>query len=356
MNIRTIGVLLQKELQHGTRSIIFVFATVIPIVISLVVSLAFGDLFEPRPRVGILDEGDSQMTTLFEARDYLETRIYTDADQLRHDTGRGTVMMGLIVPTGFDATVRDGSETDLTIYFWGEAQITDQTLLVTSLARNVVAIGERDIPVTIEAVPLGTGELVSWSERLLPLLILMAIVLGGTLIPASSLVDEKQRRTLRALTITPTSILDVMASKVLLGVLVSLMMGIILLVMNQAFGTEPLLLIVVLALGAFAAATFGILLGTLTKDMNSLFTIIKSLALVLYAPAIIDLIPQLPEWLAQVFPTYYLIAPIQRIALDGAGFVDIAGQIAVLLGLIALLIVTLLLVVRRQERVAVAAG
>ena len=352
MNVRHIGVLLGKELKHGTRSVIFVFATVIPVVVSLVVSLAFGSLFEAAPRVGVLDEGDSQMIALFEERDYVGTRVYSDADQLRYDTERGVVQMGLIVPAGFDEAVRDGLDTDLTLYFWGEAQITDQALLVTSLARNVVVIGERDVPVTVEAVPLGTGELESWAERLLPLLILMAIVLGGTLIPASSLVDEKQRRTLHALTITPASLLDVMAAKVLVGVVVSLMMGVILLVMNRAFGTEPLLLVVVLALGAFAAAIFGILLGALTRDMNSLFTIIKSLALVLYAPAIIEWVPQLPEWLAQVFPTYYLIAPIQRIALDGAGLAEVAGQLAVLVGLIIVIAALLLVVVRRQERFA----
>lgn len=43
-------------------------------------------------------------------------------------------------------------------------------------------------------------------------------------------------------------------------------MGIIMLVMDQAFGTEALLLIVVLTLGTFAVGTFGTLLGVRGVD------------------------------------------------------------------------------------------
>jgi hypothetical protein len=39
MNLQRIGVLLGKELSHSTRGFLFIFATVIPIVISLVLSL-----------------------------------------------------------------------------------------------------------------------------------------------------------------------------------------------------------------------------------------------------------------------------------------------------------------------------
>lgn len=355
MNLHRVGVLLKKELHQSTHSMLFIFATVIPILVSLIVSLVFGRLFEPAPRVGILDQGESQMIALFQERTYLDTRIYTDADQLRSDTENGVVEMGLIVPAGFDDAVRDSQEIDLTILFWGEAPITDQGMLVTSLASNVVEIGERDIPVTVEPVYLGSGEITSWSERLLPLLVLMSLIMGGTLIPASSLVDEKQRRTLRALTITPTTLIDVMASKLLLGMIISLVMGLVLLVMNQAFGTEPFLLIMVLALGTFTAATFGILLGALTKDMNTLFAIIKALALILYAPAIIEIIPNLPEWLARIFPTYYLISPIQRIALDGVGLSEIAGDVSILSVISIVLIGCVLLVVQRQDRLRPAA-
>jgi len=337
MSARRIGVLLAKELRYGTKSFLFIFATVIPVIVSLIVSLVFGKLFSSSPRLGIINEGSSQLTSLFLAQDYLQTRVYTSPDALRRDVEQGVVEMGVIVPGGFDDAVRESTPTDLTLYFWGEGLVTDRATLITALAKNVVTVSGRDVPVEVEPVMLGGNEISSWSERLLPMLVLMTIVLGGTLVPAASLVDEKQKRTLQALTITPTSLGDVLIAKALLGVGLSLTMGTLILALNRAFGTQPVLLMVVLALGAVAAAEFGIMLGTLAKDINTLFTIIKSLALLLYAPAIIDLVPQLPQWLAQMFPTYYIIAPIQNIALHGARLNDVIGHIAMLIGLIVVL-------------------
>lgn len=350
MNIHRIGVLLDKELRHGTRNFIFVFATVIPVVVSLIVSLVFGNLFSQTPRLGILDAGRSQLVPTFQTQDYLDTRIYADAAALRYDVERGVVEMGIIIPIGFDAAVRSSGETDITIYFWGEGQTGSRATLITALATNIASVAELDTPVTVEAVPLGETEITSWSLRLLPLLVLMSIILGGTLVPAVSLVNEKQGRTLQALIITPTSILEVLAAKALLGIGLSLTMGIVILVLNQAFGTNPFLLVMVLVLGASAAGVFGVMLGTLVRDMGGLFTVIKSLAILLYAPAIIQMVPQLPQGLAQIFPTYYLIAPIQDIALNGATWAEVSTQVLILIGLIALLLVSLGVIVRRQHQ------
>jgi ABC-2 type transport system permease protein len=350
MNIHRIGVLLDKELRHGTRNFIFVFATVIPVVVSLIVSLVFGNLFSQTPRLGILDAGRSQLVLTFQTQDYLDTRIYADAAALRYDVERGAVEMGIIIPIGFDAAVRSSGETDITIYFWGEGQTGSRATLITALATNIASVAELDTPVAVEAVPLGETEITSWSVRLLPLLVLMSIILGGTLVPAVSLVNEKQGRTLQALIITPTSILEVLAAKALLGIGLSLTMGIVILVLNQAFGTNPFLLVMVLVLGASAAGVFGVMLGTLVRDMGGLFTVIKSLAILLYAPAIIQMVPQLPQGLAQIFPTYYLIAPIQDIALNGATWAEVSTQVLILIGLIALLLVSLGVIVRRQHQ------
>jgi len=41
----------------------------------------------------------------------------------------------------------------------------------------------------------------------------------------------------------------------------------------------------------------------LVKDINTLFAIIKGLGIFLYAPAIVSLFPELPQWIAKVFPT-----------------------------------------------------
>lgn len=356
MNFRRIGVLFHKEVTKGTKSFIVIFAVVIPLVISLIVSLMFGQLFSNTPKLGLLDNGDSELLTLFATQEHIDTRIYHNESQLRRDTERGVVEVGIIVPEGFDMAIVDNTETGITIFFWGEGNTVPRATIVFALANHIVSISGRDVPATIEAVSLGSGEVVSWSERLIPLLVLMSIVLGGTLIPAVSLVDEKANRTLRALTITPTSLFDVFIAKALLGIAVSVVMGLVILMVNRAFGTQPTLLIITLILGATAAAFFGIALGTIAKSTNGLFTLIKPMALILYAPAIIELFPQIPGWLAQAFPTYYIIEPVMRIAQDGAGLKDVATMLLILVAMIAVLIGALFALTgqgEQRERLAI---
>lgn len=90
------------------------------------------------------------------------------------------------------------------------------------------------------------------------------------MVPATSLVEEKQKQTLTALTTTPTSLEEVLLAKGLLGVILSLVVGVLILVMNRALGVQPLLLLLVLGLGAAMAAAFGVLLGVYVKDINTL--------------------------------------------------------------------------------------
>ena len=181
----------------------------------------------------------------------------------------------------------------------------------------------------------------------------MAVFFSGLMLPASSVVNEKEKKTLEALVITPTSMGDVFVAKGLLGIIVSLFAGIAILILNQAFGAEPTLLLLVLALGAIMAVEIGLLLGALLKDWTTLFTVWKTGAIVLFAPAVIYLFPQIPEWIGKIFPTYYLIQPIVEISQRGGCWPDIATNVFILIGLDLILIGVVMYALRRTKQYAV---
>lgn len=199
-------------------------------------------------------------------------------------------------------------------------------------------------------LPLGDETAVPWEDRLLPFIVLLTIMIGGIMVPATSLVDEKMKRTLTAVTTTPASVGEVYLAKGLLGVILGVVMGVIILAMNRAFGSQPLLLVWLLALGGMMASAFGILLGMLLKDINSLFATIKGIGLLLYAPAIVYLFPSLPEWVGRIFPTYYVIGPIMEVTQQGASFADIALDVAILVAIILLLVGIVALLGRRARQ------
>ena len=98
MSLRRVGILLGKEFRHGSKSFIFIIAIVMPLVLSLVLSLVFGNLLSEKPRLGISDEGDSQITSLVIESDSLIGREYDSPDQLRKAVEDGAVDMGIVLP------------------------------------------------------------------------------------------------------------------------------------------------------------------------------------------------------------------------------------------------------------------
>jgi ABC-2 type transport system permease protein len=177
----------------------------------------------------------------------------------------------------------------------------------------------------------------------------MTIVLGGAAVPAASLVDEKQKRTLRALTITPTTIGEVLVSKGLVGVIVSVVMALLVLIFNDAFGGEPLLLLVTLLLSAAFSAALGVLIGALAKNLDTLFAVLKATGVLLYAPAFIFLFPQVPQWIARLFPTYYMVKPVIDISQFGASFSDVAPDLGILVALLVATVAVVVAIVRRPD-------
>ncbi|MDX1614667.1 MAG: ABC transporter permease [Candidatus Promineifilaceae bacterium] len=349
MRLRRILALLSREAFQGPRNFIFVFAVVIPVAVSLAISLLFGDLFASSPTLGVVDLGDSALLPLAEINPAISLEVYADSELLREAVSSGAVDFGVVLPAGFDQAIRQNTPQRLEAFVWGESLSSDRIIIATAIAGLVREIAAQEAPIDIVVNTLGDGQALSLDERLLPTVVLMAIIIGGSLVPASSLVLEKEQGTLRAVTVTPATLNDVFIAKGTLGTLVSVIMGVIILLINQAFGQQPLLLLLFLTLGAVMAALFGLLLGALTKDITSLFATVKTVGIFLYAPAIVFLFPSLPQWIGRLFPTYYVVAPVMAITQQSVTFADVATDLAILVGLLLLTAIGLLAVMPRSR-------
>jgi len=352
MNLRHVGTLLSKELVHGPKSFIVIWAVVAPIVISLVFSLIFGTWLADEPKLGIVDDGGSQLVTMFTELDSVITREYDNDSELRQAVENGSVDMGVVLPQGFDDSVIGGEDVELTAYVWGESLAKNRTVLGATLANLLRELTGQEAPLEIETITLGDDEAIPWSERILPLIVLMAVFLGGIFLPATSVINEKEKNTLQALVVTPVSVGEIFAAKGLVGIILSMVAGIIILLLNQAFGDGVLLLLLVLLLGAIMAAEIGLLCGALMKDITTLFAIWKMAGILLFGPGIIYMFPNIPQWISRIFPTYYLIQPLMEISQLGGSWSDIALNVFILVGLDVVLIGVVMFVLRRAKQFA----
>ncbi len=350
MSIRRVGVLLGKEFSQGWRNIVFIFAVVMPIVLTILVTLLFGTIFSGKARLGLADEGGSQLVGRAAALTSWDVKTYASPAALRAATAEGALDMGIVLPAGFDEQIRRGQKATITAYLWGESTLKNRTVVGATFANLVRQVAGQEAPVEIVTSVLGDAPAMPWTTRLLPLIVLMAIIFGGSMVPAALLVEEKEKRTLRALTTTSASLGEVFAAKGLLGAIVSTVMAAFTLFLNQAWGPEPLLLLFSLALGSVMAASIGVLLGAFIKDITMLMTVVKGGGILLYAPAVVYMFPELPQWIGRFFPTYYLIQPVMEITQQGGTWTSVAPELAVLAALDLVLIAIVAAVVRRAPQ------
>lgn len=355
MDIQRIWILMGKEVRLGATNFMTIYVLVMPVIISLLVALVFGDLFAQTPRLGIYDAGGSErFTQNLLDHPSINTTLYSSDAALQSAVERGTEEAGISLPAGFIEALESGTEeVRYTVYRWGEAGVRNLLLLESTVGRTLVEGGGQgfdQLPVSVVSNQIGSANTLTWSQRLLPLFLIMSIVLGGMWLPAASLIEEREKRTLVALTTTPTSLMDVYLSKTLMGLILSGVMAVIILLLNRAFAGELALLLLVIALGGLMSSVFGVILGSVSKDMDTFMGIIKAAGILLYAPGLLKIFPQVPEWIGRIFPTYYLMNPLLEISQNGAGFAEILLDVAVLAVIIAALLVILSSVIGRQQQ------
>ena len=350
MNLRRIFILLTKELRSSASNFLVVFAVVIPVVLSLLVNLVFGEAFSGKPRLGFVDSGGSQFVQQMSSLSHIKTKVYSDVDSMKSDVEQGIIETGIVIPAGFDEILKQGALSEITVFTWGETPFKDRLVTETNMAKVIAEIAGLENKVSIEIKQLGEANVTSLADKMLPMFIMMTIMLGGVFVPAVSIIEEKQNRTLTALNVSPARLSEILISKALLGIVIGTATAVVSLVLNQSFGNNPLLLMFVLLLGTMAASMLGILLGAVVKDMNVLLAVLKSGGLLLIAPGIIDLIPKAPQWIAKLFPTYYILHPIMQVAERGAGLMEISGDLIILLAITGFMLLVLVAVVERQKK------
>jgi len=315
MGIRKLATLIGKELLHGPRGFILVMVIAAPLLITLVINLALGNLFSGIPQLAVYSEGTSQFISTLEEYPQIESKLYSSIDNLKDAVERGAADMGIVLPASLDNDIANGKKTTVMFYVWGESLAKDRLVVMSTVMQAARDFTNQSEPIILESVTLGEEISIPWSQRLMPLTVMMAVFFGGLMIPAVSLINEKQKRTLQALLATPTSIINILLAKGIVGALLSIVMGIIILVLNLAWGKAPVYLLLILMIAASMASMFGLILGTIIKDMNTLFAVWKFGGVLLFGPAIIYMFPSLPQWLGYLFPTYYIVRPIMDISL-----------------------------------------
>ena len=255
----------------------------------------------------------------------------------------------LLLPADFDAALQSGAPAEVTYLVSGQSLASDRAVLEASLTAvfRQVAGDEAAVQVTVSLV--GDEDFIPIGDRVLPLLVVYALVVAALFVPAASILDEREKGTLNAVLATPVSMGQFLAAKAIFAGVLALAMGIVTLLINRAFGDQPAVIVLSLSIGTVMLVELGLILGLWAKDMNTLYTWIKAGGILIVLPGLLALFPNLPTWIAQLAPTYYFLQPIYEASLNGAGLSQVWPELVIAAGICAALLPLVLWSARRTE-------
>jgi len=199
--------------------------------------------------------------------------VLDDAAQMGDAVRLNDYDAGLVLPADFDREIRAGEKPLLELFVSGESLALNRLIIAVTTLDFVRDVEGTVPPVQVEVVDIGR-EALPLALRLVPIIMMYALLVAGVFVPGSSLVDEKEKGTLSALLVTPVRASEVLLSKALLGTLLAFVMAAATLAMIRALGSRPFELVFVLFVAAGVSATLGLVAGEFAKDSTVLFSII----------------------------------------------------------------------------------
>jgi len=330
LNLSRLWTLAKKDIKLTTREKFFLFMILMPILATMVINVALGNVsVSSNPSLAYY--GDDGLAAILSERPNIEFTVLETADAVIEGVENGEYDGGLLY---------DGGPV---LYVSGSSLLSDRLSLASTTSSAISEMEGVGSLVNIESEVVGDEEF-SLRVRLIPSIILFSILVAGFIISAS-LVEEREKKTINALLISPVSTTEIILSKTLFGLFVGVVLGSLILLLYNIF--SGILILPFLLLGTVFTVGIGLITGSVMDNITDLIARQKIFNSVLIFPALVVLFPQIPQWIAKFFPTYYFIDPILRISQSGAGMGDVWMEMLVL---VACDLVVLMLAIKVLKR------
>lgn len=339
--------IMKRSFRLSRSNSFLIFVLIAPLLYALIFNLIF-NYWKTKPLLAVYAPEDSGIVAALEENEAIQLKKMNSADEVLELVESRLVDVGVVIPEGFESDLREGRVDKLKVYINGGSLARDRAITLAALAQALRQVSPPDVQVNFQQVRLGKEQPLDLFELFFPLIVLIVIMVGAYMIPASFIVQEKERRTLSALLVTPVSIAEIFIAFGISGILISLFMAVVMLALTVGL-TQQLLVIAAILLASIMSAELGLMMGIKARDMNTLIALMKSLNIFFIGPAILEMFPSVPDWVVKIFPTYYLFDPIVQITLHGKGFSDIAWEFGLLVVFILVLLVPLVMMARSAK-------
>jgi ABC-2 type transport system permease protein len=268
----------------------------------------------------------------------------------------------MIIPANFESSLQAGGHPQITLYLNGTNLNGQNSLMIQAAITNYARqVASPQPPLTLTTAMINPPSSTNVGDMLgnyYGVISLMVSFMVGTSLMPGLLIEEKERKTLRMLMVTPASFTDVILGKLLVALVYQLLLSLIVIAIQGGYvGQIPLLLLYAL-LGSCLSLALGLLLGGVFQTASTAGAVGGMLMFIYIIPTIFagplgTLLGNNPlASLVKLFPTYYISDGAYNAVLSqgtpGSHLLDIA----IVAGTTLVLIAITVWVLRRQSSVA----
>lgn len=369
MNWRVVFSIARKDLVDAIKNMYLLFTMVLPIGMSLMFQLMLPNEQEiGQVKIVIYDPAGSQLLAKLQAHVDIELisvaneqQVY---DKLQADQEIGG---GVIVPADFDAAFQaalagTGAKPQVRAIVNGQASSLQQGIFRQALVDQTWQLVRSDFPVEMvwndPSMVQGSqdntnqgNEFFSLDSYLLLVVLIMGLAMIGAFVVPSLMVEEKEKHTLDALLVSPGGPAEVAAGKAIVGMVYSLLVGGILMAINDGFSGNWLFTVLAVVLGSLFVVALGLLMGSLFKVMHQVNIASSVVMLLLIIPSWVGIftVPAVLNQLIRVIPTFYLGEVIKLSLAGNATLANTWLNLAILAGSTVLVFVGIIWALRRDR-------
>ncbi len=177
--------------------------------------------------------------------------------------------VGLVVPANFEEDLQGGKQPALQLYIDGDDVSNQQSLLLQSAIANYSRAVVSPTPITLNTSTINPPAAKTVSDALAGFYALTALLSSffiGMAVAPGLMIEEKEKKTLRMLMVSPASWADVITAKLLVALVYQLVLALVVLGIVKGFtGQVPLVLLFTL-LGSLFSVSLGSLAGSIFKS------------------------------------------------------------------------------------------
>ena len=270
--------------------------------------------------------------------------------------------LGLVIPADFEQRLVANQHPQLQVYINGNQVSRQQSaLLQGAIADYTRQIANPQPPATIDVAtinpPAANADTQNLAQAYSLTVLLCSFFVGMSLVPGM-LIEEKEKKTLRMLMVTPASFADVVGGKLLVGLVYQLILSIVVMAIKGGFSGQIPIVLLFTVLGTLFSISVGLLAGSIFQTSSAVGAFSGFATFIYILPVFVvgifsQLIGNNPFTnVIKVLPTYYLADGIANALAGQAGWGNTLLDGGVVLGCIVVIFLVAVTLLRRQASVA----